>query len=376
MLIDRYVARAQLHAFVIVFVSLAGLTFVVDAFTNLEEFIGHAASAGGLGRVLGHYYGCRLISFFDATSSVIALASAMFALSWLERHNELTALLAAGVDRWRIARPTFVFAAVVSLLAMANRECVLPRIRQTIARNAQDLRGDMAQPFEARYDHRTEILFRGRSVQAGPGRIEAPSLLLPPTLGDHGTSLDAAEAFWRPATEQHPAGYLLRNVSEPTGIDLLPAVEQGGRTVIHTRAGSDWLQPGECFVASDVTFEQLIGSTNWSQYSSTPELVRAVANPALGVGAEIPLRIHARQVQPLLDMALAILGIPLVAGPSRRSIFVAVGWCVGLTVVFFMIVLGCHALATGYMVSPSVGAWMPAVVLLPLAAWMAQPMWE
>jgi lipopolysaccharide export system permease protein len=352
MLIDRYVARAQLHAFVIVFISLAGLTFVVDAFTNLEEFIGHAASAGGLGRVLGYYYGCRLISFFDATSSVIALASAMFALSWLERHHELTALLAAGVDRWRIARPTLVFAAVVSLLAMANRECVLPRIRQAIARNAQDLRGDMAQPFEA------------------------PSLLLPPTLGDHGTSLDAAEGFWRPATEQHPAGYLLRNVTEPAGIDLLPAVEQGGRTVIHTRAGSDWLQPGECFVTSDVTFEQLIGSTNWSQYSSTPELVRAVANPALGVGAEIPLRIHARQVQPLLDMALAILGIPLVAGPSRRGIFVAVGWCVGLTVLFFMIVLGCHALATGYIVSPSVGAWMPAVVLLPLAAWMAQPMWE
>jgi hypothetical protein len=49
---------------------------------------------------------------------------------------------------------------------------------------------------------------------------------------------------------------------------------------------------------------------------------------------------------------------------------------VGLTVLFFMIVLGCHALATGYIVSPSVGAWMPAVVLLPLAAWMAQPMWE
>jgi lipopolysaccharide export LptBFGC system permease protein LptF len=78
MLIDRYITRAQLHAFVIVFISLAGLTFVVDAFTNIEEFIAHGAEAGGLWRVLGKYYGCRLISFFDATSPVIALASAMF----------------------------------------------------------------------------------------------------------------------------------------------------------------------------------------------------------------------------------------------------------------------------------------------------------
>jgi lipopolysaccharide export system permease protein len=177
MLIDRYIARAQLHAFMIVFVSLAGLTFVVDAFTNIEEFIAHAPEAGGLARVLGAYYGYRLISFFDATSPVISLASAMFALSWLERHNELTALLAAGVTRWRIARSALVFAAVVSLLAMANREIVLPRIRQNLSRNAQDLRGDAAHPFDARYDHATEILFRGRSAQAATCRIEKPSLL-------------------------------------------------------------------------------------------------------------------------------------------------------------------------------------------------------
>jgi lipopolysaccharide export system permease protein len=158
MLIDRYIARAQLHAFVIVFVSLAGLTFVVDAFTNMEEFVTHAAEGGGLWKVLGKYYGYRLISFFDATSAIISLASAMFALSWLERHNELTALLAAGVTRWRIARGSIAFAAIVAILAGANRELVLPRIREAFSRNAQDLKGNKEQPFEARYDHETEIL--------------------------------------------------------------------------------------------------------------------------------------------------------------------------------------------------------------------------
>ena len=123
MLIDRYIGRAQLHAFVVVFVSLAGLYFVFDAFTNMEEFITHAAETGSLARLLAGYYSCRLVWFFDATSPVITLASGMFALSWLERHNELTALLAAGVTRWRIARPVLVFAAGVSLLAAANQNC-------------------------------------------------------------------------------------------------------------------------------------------------------------------------------------------------------------------------------------------------------------
>jgi lipopolysaccharide export system permease protein len=376
MLIDRYILRAQLHAFLIVFVSLAGLTFVVDAFTNIEEFIAHAPESGGLARVLGAYYGYRLISFFDATSPVISLASAMFALSWLERHNELTALLAAGVTRWRIARPTLIFAATVALLAMANREVVLPRIRHNFTRNAQDLRGDAAQPFEARYDHETEILFRGRSARQATYRIDAPSLLMPPSLSEYGPQIDAAEAYWKPADATHPAGYLLCDVREPADIDRLAALESDDGTVVFTRSATDWLQPRQCFVTSNVTFEQLIGSANWSQYSSTAELVRAIANPSLGVGAEIPLRVHARLVSPFLDMSLAMLGIPLVVGPSRRGIFVAVGLCVLSAVTFFLVIFGCHALAAAYILSPSIGAWTPLLLLAPLASWTAQPMWR
>jgi lipopolysaccharide export system permease protein len=376
MLIDRYITRAQLNAFVIVFVSLAGLYFVFDAFTNMEEFSAHAQKAGGLARVLAFYYGYRLIWFFDATSPVISLASAMFALSWLERHNELTALLAAGVTRWRIARPTIVFAATIALAAAASRELVIPQVRHAFARNAQDLAGDQPLPFEARYDHRTEILFRGRSAQSAAMRIQSPSLLMPPQLGDYGPQIDAAEAAWRPATAEHPAGYLLSGVVEPADIDDLAPLESGGRPVVITRSAAAWLEPRQCFVASEVTFEQLIGSTNWSQYSSTGELVRAIANPSLGVAADIPLRVHARVTAPFLDMALVMLGLPLVVGPARRGVFVAVGLCVLMTVVYFLVLLGMHSLAGADIVSPSMGAWLPLLFLAPLAAWRAQPMWQ
>jgi lipopolysaccharide export system permease protein len=373
MLIDRYITRAQFHAFAIVFISLAGLTFVVDAFTNLEEFINHAGEAGGLAVVLGSYYGYRLISFFDATSPVIALASAMFALSWLERHNELTALLAAGITRWRIARPAIVFAAVISLIAATNRELVLPAVRHHFARNAQNLRGDANTPFDARYDHRTEILFRGRHARLIDQTIESPSLLLPPTLAHYGPQLDAGSMQWQPAAATHPAGYLLSDVREPADIDRIEPIEP---SIIITRSEADWLEPRQCFVVSEVSFEQMIGSANWRQYSSTPELVRSIANPSLGLGPDVPLRAHARFVAPLLDMSLALLGIPLVVGPSRRGIFVAVGLCVLMTVVFFAVVMGCHALATGDLLSPSLGAWVPLLILGPLAAWRAQPMWQ
>jgi lipopolysaccharide export system permease protein len=376
MLIDRYINRAQLHAFVVVFVSLAGLYFVFDAFTNMEEFITHAAETGSLSRILATYYGCRLIWFFDATSPVITLASGMFALSWLERHNELTALLAAGVSRWRIARPVIMFAAGVSLLAAANRELVLPQIRAAFARNAQDLDGQTLQPFDSRYDHRTDILFRGRGARAAGMQIEAPSLLMPPALGDFGPQITATEATWRPAIGGRPAGYLLSGVREPADIDQLPAMERGGTPVVLTPSSANWLTPGQCFVASDVTFEQMIGSENWSQYSSTLDLVAAMSNPSLGLTADIPLRVHARFTAVALDLALLLLGIPLVLGPTRRGVFAAVGATVGMTVIFFMVVLGSHSLTQQDVLSPSLGAWMPLLVLGPLASWAAEPMWR
>ena len=376
MLIDRYLIRAQLQAFCIVFISLAGLTFVIDAFTNLEEFMLHAEKNGGLLRVLGMYYGYRIISFFDATSPIISLASGMFALSWLERHNELTALLAAGITRWRIAKPAILFTLFVSLLAIGNREFVLPSIRFVIARNAQDLDGQTQKNFEARYDHETEILFRGKSYQEALQRLESPSLLMPPLLAELGPQIDAADAIWEPAATEHPAGYLLRGVSRPPDIDSLPALKLKDSTVIYTAENSSWLKSNECFVTSGVSFEQMIGSSNWSLYSSTINLINAISNPSLGVGADVPLRVHARFVTPFLDISLVLLGLPLVLGPSRRGVFVAVGLCVLTTVAFFLTILGFHALATSYILGPSFAAWAPLMVMAPLAAWRAQPMWE
>jgi lipopolysaccharide export LptBFGC system permease protein LptF len=94
------------------------------------------------------------------------------------------------------------------------------------------------------------------------------------------------------------------------------------------------------------------------------------------MGADIPLRVHARFTAPLLDMSLVMLGIPLVLGPSRRGVFVAVGLCVSMTVVFFLTVMGSHALVSADAYGASTGAWLPLLILGPLAAWRAQPMWQ
>ncbi len=97
--IDRYVLRLYVKVLVICFLSLTGLFIIIDAFNNLDELLALGEKQGSLVAVLGEYYGARALAFFDRTSALMALVAATFAVTSMQRTNELSALLAAGIPR-------------------------------------------------------------------------------------------------------------------------------------------------------------------------------------------------------------------------------------------------------------------------------------
>ena len=107
--IDRYVLRNFFRVFLICIVSITGMYLVTDFVGNLTEFVDHAGSRENLWVVLATFYGARLPWFFDLTSRIIALTSAVFVVTLLQRHNEMAALMAAGISRKRVVAP-LVFA--------------------------------------------------------------------------------------------------------------------------------------------------------------------------------------------------------------------------------------------------------------------------
>src|SRR5688500_7052859 len=126
-ILNRYLLRQFLQVFAICFFSLTGLYIVIDAFGHLDHFSSHAERGGGsLLGIMASYYAYHSLPFFDGTSGILAMVSAMFTVTWLQRHQELTAIMAAGISKLRILKPLLFAAAGVSLLGVANRELVLP----------------------------------------------------------------------------------------------------------------------------------------------------------------------------------------------------------------------------------------------------------
>ena len=258
-LIDRYVFSLFLKVFLVCFLSLTGIYIVGDFVGNLNEFIEAADQQGSLVSLLTIYYGARVPWFFDLIGRVVALIAAVFAITWLQRHNEMTALMAAGISRWRIIKPLVFGVVAVSLLGAINRETLIPSLRDELTQRLRDRTDTQAVPLTPAFDHMTDILITGQEAVESKRQIIQPVFHLPTSMAYFGHQIAAQQAVRRPATPEHPSGYLLSEVKSPENIDQLDPVLLDGSPVIYTSANTDWLDAEQCFVVSNVSFGQLTG---------------------------------------------------------------------------------------------------------------------
>lgn len=377
-ILDRYLVQLYLKVLFVSFFSLAGLFVIIDGFQNIDEFLSYGKQHSlGTGGVVFDYYWPRLLWLFNYLAGLMAMIAATFALTWLQRTNELTAIFAAGISPARVVRPLLGASLAVALAGAANREFALPQIREMLSRNAQDWLGEASRKCTPRYDIRSEILIGGRSTRAAQKEIIEPLFRLPPELASWGRQIAADSAFYQTATPQHPAGYLLRGVRQPVNLQSLASQSLENRPVLFSPADANWLKPDECFVVSVVTFERLTAGTLWRQFLSSYELVTGLRGQTIEPGADIRLTLHSRLVQPLLDMSLVMLGIPLVLTGASRNIFLGGLLGGGLVAGMILTTLACQALGANYLLpSTSLAAWLPLLIFGPFAYISIRRLWD
>jgi lipopolysaccharide export system permease protein len=149
------------------------------------------------------------------------------------------------------------------------------------------------------------------------------------------------------------------------------------RPVVITPAdAADWLKPDQCFVVSGITFDALIEGQKVRQFFSTAQLIAGLHNDCYGYGPDVRVAVHSRIVQPLLDITLLFLGMPLVISRENRNVFLAIGLCMGVVGCFLMVVIGMQQLGEQSVVRPATAAWVPLMLFVPLATRFAEGMWK
>ena len=369
-IIDRYLLRQYVFTFVICFVSLTGLYTVIDAFGRLDDFTGEGRSLSEAFSAAAWYYSLQSIGFFNKTSGVLAMIAAMFTITWAQRHNEMTALLAAGLPRIRVLRSVIAAALVIAVISTLLRELVIPNLRTELAIDSKSVGGEALVELAPRYDNQSDILVGGQQVAIQRGVVVEPKFDLPPAFAaDLGESITGSEAVYYKPTKERPAGFLIRDVERPINIDTRSSIFlHDGSPLVVTRRDAAWLKPGEVFVVTGVPIELLIAGGNWRDYASTAELIREMANPSTELGPDVSVAAHTRLAQPFLDATLLLIGLPLVVSRGARSPYIAVGLSIAVVAGFFLISLSGQSLGVGGWLSPAFAAWLPLFIFAPLAA--------
>ena len=379
LLLDRYILGLYVKALLIALLVIGGMYVLVDFLGNSDDL--WAISNGSVSAffaLLLEYYGPRVLWVFDRTAGMLALAAALFAMTWMMRTQELTAILAAGVPPSRVIRPILIATLFVAGIGVVNREIWLPKYRSQLARNAQDWTGEKAKNCTPQFDPRSDVLLSGKKAIGKERRIEEPlfRLLSTELNSTWGRQIAAESAWYLPFENGRPAGYLLTGVKQPTNLANLASLVINGEAILLSPSDTPWLKPNECFVISVVSFEQFSLGSGWRQNLSTLELVNGLKNRSLQSGADILVTMHGRFVQPLLDLTLVFLGLPLVLSRGNRNIFVAGAVCLVLMAAFFVVSLACQGLGNNYLLKPTFAAWLPVLIFAPVAYTLARPLWD
>jgi lipopolysaccharide export system permease protein len=376
--IDRYVLQLFGKVLLVCFGSLAGLFIVVETFNNLEEFLELGQAKGGLFHVLQSYFAPRIFSLFDRTSALLTLVAAIFTLTWLQRTNELTAIMAAGISRIRVAKPLIIAAVVVSLFAVLNREAVIPHFGTDLVKTAQQWDGSKA-TMHSGWDHQTGIYMSGAYLVPKDQRIVQPKFDVPASVFraneasysfDDEVQLKAESAVYEQASDDHPAGFRFEKVSEPKNLERFSSVYREQQLIVAVPSDTPWLGKNEVFLPSTIDFYQLEVGDAMQQYQSTPSLIVQLRNPANNYGAGMRRLAHSRILQPFLDLSLFLIGLPLVVSRGDKNIFVAAGACLGVIILYFAITFTAVYLGDSSILRPYQAAFFPLLVFAPWAAWI------
>jgi len=366
-IIDRYIIASFLKIFLICFFSFSGLFVIIDAFTNLEEFLKMGKRGNGQTAILG-YYGPRVLQFFDRTAPLIALVAAIFTCAMMQRSNEITAIAAAGISKRRIAKPIFLATLVIVVLGALNREVGLPTFRNQLAMNPQDLSAGKGRSFGLTVDPHTGIAIRGKEVMPINQTIEAPEFTLPLKLAAPDENrISAGDGEYLIADENHPNGYLLSHVAEWG--DGTSSRASDGETVVFQPADYDWLGQDQIFVASKYDTLRLAFPKELIRNASLSEMIRESREPTSSWSNQHRVDIHWRVLQPIFDMTILLIGLPLVISRGERNLFVSAGICLTVVMLMILVVIASQSLGASRILSPaSLAAWLPLIIFLPVAA--------
>jgi len=360
-ILDRYVAREYLVSYAIAIAVVLSLRVLLELFVEFDELVETRADGvtPDMGEVLiniFNYYGPKVFEYFRDFSGVIVLLAAAFSLARMTRNNELVAVLASGVSLKRIIAPIIVLGFILNMLMVVDQEIVLPRLADELARRPDEIT-QLRTIRNMFLPDRDQALVRARTYDPS-SKTMTDMLVIQRGQGQLTGLISAQEGFWNGKDWVLTDGkkWTVRHGDEKS----VPTTEYAQK-VDHYKSD---LTPEYIWLQRNSAFKGLLSSRELS------ELLQQSLRPT--DRAEAISEKHFRITDPVINMVMLLLGLPMLVSREKRSTktaiffaFMGAGGC-------FVVTFVCKLLAGGgiYMggdFKQLLLAWLPVIVFLPLS---------
>jgi lipopolysaccharide export system permease protein len=366
---DRYILFMFLKIFAVCFLSFTGLFVVIHLFSNLDELAALTKHTGGWIQLIMAFYTPRVVELFDKLAPILILISAIFTINMMQKRSELTAMEAAGITKLRAIRPILLASLVLIGVTVANRELVVPTLKDRLVRTPQNWLDQGTVEMAVQHDVETGVKIRGNDLVVAEKRINEADVQLPLDWNPGNSRIHAQWANLVPANRHRPAGLMLHQVTKPKNLSDMNSIDHNGETIVYFPKDKPGIGPNQCFVKTDLTIQQMAYGNQLAQYRTTPELMEAVRQPRSWFGDDQRVGLHSRIFQPLLDLTLLLLGLPIVMSNSERNIFASAGLSFLVIGAISLVTIACRTMGTYNLIEPaSLAAALPLIIFVPLAA--------
>jgi lipopolysaccharide export system permease protein len=364
-LLDRYLLRELLLP--LMFCLSGFLIFLIcfDIFSRLDKF--HTNQLQLLD--IAQYYAVRVPEFLVTILPVALLLSLLYALTNHSRHNELTAIRAAGVGLWRMCAAYFAVGLAASLLlgvinefwapdSNARAERVLNRrLQPQSAAGPRDLHLNLG--FSNGRDH--------RKWHIGTYNL-ATHEMTDPKVDWHlpdGTDreLVARRAVW--TNDAWTFFEVLENTyvagsGIPTNRLLLPELRWPGLTETPE------------VIKSEIRIREHLSRLSGNADLPIADLLDYLRlHPDLTpqAAAQLHTRLQGRLAAPWTCLVVILIAIPFGAASGRRNVFVGVASSIVICFAYFGLQQACLALGVGRHLPPWLAAWAPNIAAASVGLW-------
>jgi lipopolysaccharide export system permease protein len=360
-LLDRYLLAEWLKALGLALGATLAVLLLEDMYSNLGDLL---ADGAHLNQVL-HYYGLLLPGFLPAVLPMSQLVSLLFVAGNLHRNQEITAMRAAGLSLWRIARPWWVGGAALAALLGWMDATVVPASIE----HARDFRENLHAAMERRTKPATDIgVVRQLTYETAQRhwfinqystdarRATGVSIYELDEQGNDVRTLLASEGYYDPAKGHW---VLLR-----------------GNEIDYDKTGHAFRVrpfPQEEFFelhedpAQMLTLREKPDDLSIDEISGVLEQAATAPSTMLDAFA---VQYYAFLVKPLICLLVVGLAVPLAVAGVRTNPMVGASKALGLFFAYYIVAGTCTHLGDQHYLPPLLAAGLPIAAMLGLSVWL------